>query len=213
MRKMLFWGSILALSAGCGAAPAEEPSEGTGLEQEQIYPFTDWVSEEQPAGVICPGSGQAIRGAACRGSYCDDVALICAAAHSRSTTDPAIPTTPSGWTSYISEEPHDAAHPDQWNEVVCGSNQPFELDGPYVIDGIRASGAFADSISVHCAQLASGHGPIFGTCEWTPYFSEEQGTQYFPPLAERLPYTKVAIGVRCRGSYCDDMSYRVCELQ
>lgn len=200
MRSVAFLCVLLGFSAGCGAAPE---ADGTSTEQEQlVVGWTSYVSEEQPAGVTC-GAGGSIRAAACRGSYCDDVALYCAAPHSRNLSDPDISTVPQGWWPFISEESPN-------NQITCGS----ALNGiPSVIDGIRTTGSYSDNISVHCAQLASGHGFVAGSCEWTPWFSEETGTQWFPALAPRIPYTKVAVSVRCRGSYCDDMSYEVCEVQ
>ena len=199
MRNVSFLCVLLGFGAGCGAAPE---AEGTATEQEQLVGWTGYVSEEQPDGVTCGDAGLAIRAAACRGSYCDDVALYCGAPHSRNTSDPDIPTRLGYWTSYISEESP--------NQIIC----PIGRDGvPSVIDGIRTSGSYSDDISIHCSQLAPAHYFVPGRCEWTPWFSEETGTQWFPPLVPRMPWTKVAVGVRCRGSYCDDMSYQVCEPQ
>jgi hypothetical protein len=197
---------LLALVVACGATPENVQVEQiTAASADGLLGWIGPVSDEQPNVATCGSSGEVVTGARCEGSRCDRMSLYC---------EPlGIATTPSSWTIYISEEPNDSAHPNRWNEVICGSSPPFSIDGNYVIDGIRATGNYADNVSVHCAKLAPPYGAtMFGGCEWTPYFSD--GTQTPGELkgAQSFPTGKVAIGVRCRGSNCDDMSYRVCNV-
>jgi hypothetical protein len=154
--------------------------------------WTPFVSEEQAQGTTCGEDGNFVTAAKCRGDNCDDMSLYC------SPSPAGLTTTPANWTTFISEEA-------PTKSLTCDSNSSAigDLAISSVIDGIRATGSYADNVSVHCANLPSGH--QLSACEWTPYFSEEAGTQVFPA-------GKVAAGIRCRGSYCDDLSYFVCAV-
>jgi len=181
---------------GCGAADesaVQGAEESTASTSEAIVnAWTPWVSEESTmSSATCGGSAAAATKAQCSGAYCDNMRLYCGALPKGFTR-----TSSAVWWSdpYISEE---APNNVQW------------CPGGYVLDGIRATGSYADNISIHCAQT---NFPTQGTnCRWMPWFSEENGgTQtFYYNVVSGLP--SVALAVACNGSYCDNMTYYVCE--
>ena len=105
------------------------------------------------------------------------------------------------WTNYISEETTGLG-----NSVFCYTGYG-QLT---IIDGIRATGSYSDNVAVHCAASTI---PSWGmNCAWSPWFSEEQGDfgQSFDVSPQSNAWA-VAVGVRCSNSYCDNMSYYICE--
>jgi hypothetical protein len=176
--------------AACGGLD-EEGSEETATASSALFGWTPWVSEEQPAGTSCGDVPQAAVRAGCSGSYCDSMRLYCGTlpqGFTRTSTGPNI------WSGYISDE-----QPGQIG-LIC----PWGA----MIDGIRATGSYGDNVSIHCV---SGTYPPQGlNCVWSPWFSEEQGTQVFDISPQSYAWA-VAIGIKCSGSYCDNMSYYICE--
>jgi hypothetical protein len=162
-------------------------AEPLGIRNEWIGP----ISEEQGLNPpTCGTLGVAATAARCAGAYCDDLSLFCQPMPKNMTAT----GVDHGWTSFVSEESYPPAA-----QCPVGS----------VIDGIRASGGWADDISVHCtgATFARDH-----TCAWTPWFSEEQGTSTFGDsfgLPGKRP-TAIAKAAACRGPWCDEMSFFVC---
>jgi hypothetical protein len=69
---------------------------------------------------------------------------------------------------------------------------------------MRASGRYSDNIALECTKLANEAFFDNKSCFWTAPVSEEQGTLFFP-----IGY--VAVGARCSGSYCDNLSWHVCK--
>jgi hypothetical protein len=192
---MLTMTGALALGA-CGAADegTSAQDENTASEAEALLnQWTPYVSEEAPGFQTC-GTTQnvGVTAARCTGSYCDNMGLYCS----------ALPATFSSfadnvvWTSYVSEEQPAGVMCPAWGVV------------PRIIDGIAATGSFADNVAVRCrpAQIDLPN----SNCGWTPYFSEEQGTQQFRYNSWSYQ-PAVALGVRCSGSYCDNLSFYVCE--
>jgi hypothetical protein len=199
MRKVVLAAAGALALAACGAADGTTSAddETTATEGEAIKDlWTPFVSEEQPLGTTCGTTDMvgATR-AACTGSYCDNMALFCG-----TLPAPFVSTGSADsftWTSFVSEE--------QPGGVMCPSWGIL----PRVIDGIRFTGSYGDNVSVHCRGANLGTSADMN-CAWTPFFSEEQGTQTFhvSPFSYQ---TAVAKGVRCSNSYCDNMSFYVCE--
>lgn len=186
----------------CGEAQPDTTVEaGVGsAEQGLVSQWIGPVSEEaSKSSRTCPSdsSGQAlsVNAARCVGSYCDDMSLGCMPLPGRFRA--LHNDGGSGWSDEISDEAPK-------NYVFCGwaagtSSSPPTPSG--YITGIAAAGRYADRIRVACTPLMDTH---MGTaCRWTPYFSEEQGTQQFAN-------DEIAMGVACKGSYCDQMSFYVC---
>lgn len=149
-------------------------------DDEELGGWTAFTSEEYAA-LSCP-DGQAVQGADCEGSFCDDVALYCA---------------PTGWASgatawlpYFSEEGAGAA-----DEGHC-------LDDDMWMTGINCKGGFCDGISMQCTQMI---GSTTGACQWSGWYSEEQAPFYAP--ADH--YIK---GIECAGAFCDRKRYRYCHM-
>ena len=183
---------VVALSAaGCAGSddfdvPSEESVSST--KQEIVNLWTRWISEETPGVTTCGSDANVgALAAACSHSYCRYMRLFCGTLPAGfRTTD-----TANLWTQPVSEETGELG-------AYCGSGR--------VIDGMVATGLNSDNVSVHCRSTTW---PSQGVnCKWTPWFSEEIGQQGFvgPGLQQA-----VAVGVACRGSYCDDMRYYVCE--
>jgi hypothetical protein len=127
---------------GCDA-PSE--SEDTDVIGDQFRGWTSYTSEENPP-LTCSG-GEAVIGANCLGSYCDNVALNCGST-GRTT----------GWTlwkPYISEETGGA---------FCSGNM--------WMTGIDCNGGYCDNISIQCSEIV---GSNTGSCFWTSSYSEENG--------------------------------------
>jgi len=182
--------------AGCGDVD-ESGSAGSGeaivsRSEALVNAWTPWFSDDTPGsnGAYCtPWTDQsAITGAACSGSYCDNMRLYCGALPAGFSR-----TGGSGWVS-----------PTFSDENPAGASCPVG----YVMYGMQAFGSYADNLQIWCASATF---PSQGVnCKWMPFFSEEQGTQYFDYSSQS--YAKaVAIAAKCSGSYCDNLSFYVCE--
>lgn len=190
---------LLALGAWFGAACGgvdetglEGSGEPTASKSEAIInDWTPWMSEEPPANFATCGGGDAsgATGAQCSGSFCDNMRLYCGPLPAGFTR-----TSTNIWWSpnYVSEE--------QPGGVGCPNDM--------VLDGIRATGLHSDNISIRCSPTTFP--PQGVNCKWMPFFSEEQGTQFFDydPMSVAVA---VAVAVKCSGSYCDNLSFFVCE--
>lgn len=135
-----------------------------------------------------PASGAAVDAVLCTGDYCDNISLHCALPV-RIGTD----TSKSWWTPYVSDENSGSM------DAFCIQNDT--ITG--LIDGIRASGRWADNISVRCSPFRNQ--PARANCRFTGWASEEDGVVQFA-ADER------AVGVQCRGAHCDDMRWYVCSF-
>ena len=179
---------VVACSAADDASVPEADEATSSVEQPVVNGWIGPVSEESwKQSATCGSPGVGATQAWCSGSYCDDMYLFCGSVPQGFATN----GVDRGWTIYVSEEGGGPA-------ALCPSGA--------IVDGIRATGSYADNVSVHCTGASF---PSQGTnCKWTPWFSEEQGGQTFTGPGLR---SAVALGVRCSGSYCDNMSYFVCE--
>jgi hypothetical protein len=138
--------------------------------------------------VTCGNDATVATAAACRGSYCDDMKLWCDALPPGFVWQPQYQ---SWWTFYTSEE---------WNPASC--------DAGAVIDGVKATGSYSDNVSIHCKPVSF---PVQGSnCGWSQWFSEEQGQLNFK-LNVGSYLGSVALRLRCSNSYCDNMSFYLCE--
>ena len=179
--------------SGCGA-PGEDGSGDVQVVSSALLGWTPWVSDEQPAGTTCGNDPTAATAIACSGSYCDNMRLFCGTLPPGFVKGRAV-----GWSNYVSEEGGGPAVGCVWE----GPNMPVG-----VIDGIRATGSFSDNISIQCSVLTPP--PQGVNCAWSPWFSEEQGQMNFDVSFESRAGA-LAMAVRCSGSYCDNMSFYVCE--
>jgi hypothetical protein len=148
------------------------------------------VSEEPSiSSATCGSPGVGATEAYCSGSYCDNMYLFCGTLPRGFSTN----GVDHGWTFFVSEE---------------NNSPPALCPSGTVVDGIRATGGWSDNVSVHCTGATF---PAQGTnCSWSPWFSDEQGLEVFQESTFSAP-SAVATGVKCSGSYCDNMSYFVCE--
>lgn len=92
----------------------------------------------------------------------------------------------SSWTGWFSEE--------GTNYRTCGATQ--------WMTGFQCDDDYCDNVSIQCTEVpgASAQG-----CSWSAYYSEENGAYHALP-------GRFVRGVRCRGSFCDQMSYLTCTL-
>jgi len=188
---------LVALGAfavvACGAADESEYGEAGEISDSTsealVNQFTPYVSEEQPAGTTCGTDATAATQAGCSGSYCDNMRLFCG------TLPAGFAKTGTGafTATYVSDE--------QPGGLFCPPGQ--------IIDGIRARGRYADDVSVRCSPATF---PTQGVnCKFTPWFSEEGGGNMVFDVNALSYAGAVATGVRCSGSYCDNLSFYVCE--
>jgi len=183
---------LVVLGTGMVAACRGQGSEGLESVSSALAPtWTDWVSEEQPQGVECNiYSSQSVIGAACRGSYCDDMKLLCGDLPAGFVKP--IPVVNVYTTPWVSEE--------QPGGALCPQN--------YIADGIRFRGSYSDDVSLYC--VPAQFPPQGVNCTSSPWFSEEQPPQTFD--VNFYSYAgAVVTGVKCSGSYCDNYSFYICE--
>jgi len=128
----------------------------------------------------------------CSGSYCDSMWLYGSPLPSGVYTGAEQLTGP-----FISEETP--------NNVSYCVNSSGYLNG--VVTGLQIIGSYADSIQLICAPLSFGAGHSWGTCKWTNWFSEENGG-----YATGWSAGYYAVGLTCKGSYCDSVAYYICSF-
>jgi hypothetical protein len=177
----------MALLASCSAGSMDVGEESVAdIEEALVDTWIGPVSEEVGSNsATCAQANVGVQQAQCGGKYCDDNYLYCKAL-------PAGVTTFGGgfFSHYISEESPN-------NLVVCDTLGGMNPNG--IVDGIRAQGKYSDLISVHCRETSRP--PT--NCQWSAYFSEEQRLLDFG-------VGRFVAGVRCKGSYCDQVSYLTC---
>lgn len=154
-------------------------------------PAVHAVSEETP-----PKScgAQLLDGITCSGRYCDNIGLKCG---------PRVYNVYNWqWTRHVSEE--------SGGRMNCNVRNPFDqVDAPAgepaFITGISCNGSYCDNVSLECVALR-GHFPSYSGCDWTESVSEERGTLNFPA-------GRYAVAMKCRGSYCDNKSFLLCDIR
>jgi hypothetical protein len=145
-----------------------------------------------------------------------------------------VNTNAVGWTPVFSEEGSTTAAQScvsySDGTAPCVSrmqNQGICSGTNAVMTGISCSGGpGCDNVKVQCNKLATGRLDT-AHCAWTPWASEELGARLFTgsflscPDSNPLNCTACgtqtfcnffATGVQCRGSNCDDKSFRVCPV-
>jgi hypothetical protein len=177
------WSIAALIVLGACSVPWEPDGVDLGVlgdDDDELGAWTSYTSEEYPA-LNCP-NGQAVSGVDCEGSFCDNIALYCAATGWTSGS--------SQWLPYFSEEGAGGA-----DEGRCTSDDMW-------MTGIGCKGGFCDRISMQCTQLL---GSSTGDCMWSGWRSEEQAPYYAPVDY----YIK---GIECAGPFCDDKRYRYCQM-
>jgi hypothetical protein len=130
--------TIAMLTLGLAGFPAVSSAYGTLA-----------ASEETPPAAC--DTGDAVYGASCYGSYCDNTRLYCSQTN--------YPVYARSWSSNFSEEGTYYRY--------CGSNQ--------IMSGISCSGRYCDNVSIECSTInRTRH-----NCQWVGPYSEEQGYAYF----------------------------------
>lgn len=173
--------SPVFLLGGCEEPEAIEAVDDEIIDDPQYASNRSWTgytSEEEPP-LLCPYQ-YAARGVDCNGGYCDDVALYC------SYTGRSVGA--QSWQPYFSEEGSGSA-----DESICPADDMW-------VAGISCDGGYCDNLSLLCTQFI---GSSTGYCEWSAWFSEEQG----PFVA---PWGHFIKGFECDGGYCDNMRYYHC---
>jgi len=145
--------------------------------------WTSWTSEEYPP-IGCNGNNTLVNKAKCRGSKCDDIQWYCE--HSN-----GVRGSGQYWTGYFSEE-----------GASYGGNSRTCLPG-YWVTGLSCTGNYCDNIALQCTQMNNISWSA-SSCYWTSWFSEEYGG------LQTFPGYYYAVGAKCSGSNCDNMSYYVC---
>ena len=112
------------------------------------YPTLSASEEDPPA--AC-NIGDAVYGATCYGSYCDNTQLYC--------EDSNFSVSNRYWTSNFSEEGTSYRY--------CGSNE--------IMTGISFSGGYGDNVSIECSTIPRTR----YNCGWVGPYSEEQGYREF----------------------------------
>lgn len=79
---------------------------------------------------------------------------------------------------------------------VSEETGPVYCPAGYVLKGIDCNSSNCDIITLHCCPYR--HGDDMSYREWSPWFSEESPNFY-------TQTTGFAIGLNCRGNYCDDV--------
>jgi hypothetical protein len=192
--------ALIAVSlVGCGAGEdaGTVPEQVGSTEQALTGTWIGPISEESSkSSATCASKGlpgTVALGVQCRGSYCDDMYLLCGPPPNTIT----LTGEDQGWSPYTSDE--------QYN------NGPWSVCNRLgVVDGIRATGRYSDNVSVHCAGV-SFPTPNELHCAWTAPFSEEQGTMYFNTTLFPVRSGGVAFDFKCSGSYCDNLQFMACE--
>lgn len=156
---------------------------------------TPWVSEESPP-AVCRRRGFAVHGISCRGRYCDDKLLIC-----RRYSD-GNDRIRYSWSRQFSEE---------------GGGNARDDDG--LVTGLACTGRYCDNISLQFARSATTRN--LRGCYWrNEWYSEEgiverngrRGNADRDARSTSCENGEFVAGVRCRGSYCDDISLYCCRL-
>ncbi|MEM6991077.1 MAG: hypothetical protein AAF721_11280 [Myxococcota bacterium] len=132
------------------AAPSSATIESVSLASPK---FEAYVSEEGPASTC--GTGEAVTGFRCLGSYCDNVALQCSAVAGLGD---------SKWSRWFSEE--GAPTRDRY---ACAADS--------VMTGVTCSGNYCDNLSLECTKTSQ----TLSGCKWgAKKYSEEQGPLLLP---------------------------------
>ncbi|HEY5958460.1 MAG TPA: hypothetical protein VIV60_17975 [Polyangiaceae bacterium] len=87
-----------------------------------------------------------------------------------------------------------------WSIGVSEETNPAYCAKQYMMGGVYFSGSYSDSTYLYCIDRSAQNtatGNRYST--WLPWFSEES------PNSQQCPGDTWVSGMRCRGSYCDDV--------
>jgi hypothetical protein len=172
---------VAALSASGCAVDASPSEPETGKAQEAIANgWTPWTSEEFSP-IVCD-SGSVIDMAACRGSYCDDMAVHCVKA-------------PVGTPGAVRYTPYTLVS-DLGGYEGCD-------DGEFVT-GITCKDSYCGRISMQCTKYTNTKS---ANCRWGGFFSEEG-----PNNVSNFGIGYYARGFACYGNHCDNVNPYVCQM-
>ncbi len=123
----------------------------------------------------------------CFSDYCDEVSLFCG-----TPADGVYPNLTASIVEmpYVSEENGGPA-----SRCVPGT----------ALIGLRATGSYSDNLSALCVPTTFNDAiwaPKGVLMNWSPWESEEGNTPEYIGIGPEVP-----LGVRCRGSFCDDVSF------
>lgn len=173
--------------------------------------WTPWVSEEKGGPwSYCMGFNEGAVGFGCRGSYCDDIRMLC------ETFQGGMQINPSSYylTNWFSEEgalpPGIGSNQPTPNQGVCRYWIPGTIDSfsPGVVTGVHCKGSYCDNLQLECGQPVKyfGSTPRRATatsCRNVGPYSEENGSLDFGP-------NQYIVSITCTGRYCDNKKFRVC---
>jgi hypothetical protein len=159
-----------------------------------VHAQEQWTSEER--GPINCTTGKLITDVYCKGRYCDDIGLSCSQSLQLGNIVEQYWTTQS-----VSEEN---------GFIGCAPIDHERENNTRFLTGFKCQGSYCDNIQVQCTKYARPDGTrIVGKdCATTRFFSEEQGHQSFQQDGTGF----YPVAMRCRGAYCDDVSFDVCRL-
>ena len=142
------------------------------------------ISEEKPPAScdVC----ELVSTVHCTGRYCDNLRIEC-----RRVAGAA--TSRLRWMNYVSEE----------------GGGLRRCPGNHYIAGLACKGRYCDNISLLCVE-APRLRPV--SCRETPFVSEERGGTLSFFMGDAAGQQFVARAMRCKGRYCDNKSFEVCEV-
>jgi hypothetical protein len=168
----------------------------TGILGTKAYadPYRYWVgpiSEEQGTWGGSCGVSFVVQQAFCGGSYCDDNWIRCGTPTYKGQNITGNWNGGHIFTNYTSEE-YFISQP---NRAIC----PFG----YAATDMTATGSRSDNVRLGCIKLnlPTLDPGYFWNIAWMPPFSEETGYS-----VDGYPWW--ISGVKCTGSYCDNMYYQ-----
>jgi len=143
------------------------------------------ISEE--TGPAECNAGDYVSGIRCTGSYCDNITITC------SRLRDGVRVHFGTWTDWVSEE-----------------QGRRECPPDHLIAGLKCQGRYCDNVSLYCVQAPRMR--IYN-CGDTRAVSEEQGGRLsFLEGIDKAGQMIFAIGIKCAGRYCDNISFKVCEV-
>jgi PKD repeat protein len=160
-----------------------------GLPNCSEYP-TLRVSEEGTGRVDCP-SGYVLKGIRCSGEYCDNKELFCCKYME------GVDSEANNWTSpWISEESR--------SRSGYAGNRFVRTD--LFVVGISCKGEYCDDVRMRYVITPNVTNTGQG-CHYLGEISEER------PSEARCPDGYFVAGMRCRGSYCDNINLYCCQAE
>ncbi len=178
---------------------ASDPSE--------VSPRSYWTSEEYTPATCSSASAPLVAHINCDGSFCDNISLDCDTQRNDPTALHPLPIPPlappppptvgaSTWSSWFSEE------------GAASNLNSRKCSGATWLTGIKCRGSYCDEISIRCSEMFdadSGTPKSPSNCTWSDWYSEEDDFVSFA-------FSSFIRGVKCQGSYCDEMAYLVCDM-